>query len=302
MIIDDHRIEQKDTKTKMDLSMLVRLIVRFFCLQWTDAQVDDLLAKLQKQPEQPPDEADDENLAELFDEIGVHDARNQTDIADLKQASRAKQTRKVVLLKAKAAELKRCRAVLAASRQRRRASAKVKPRAKAKASPEQPLLPLPAPPEQAPAPEPATFGPPPLADGVVGQADERPAREPAASSIGPAPGDHMPGERWPAMYSTPDILKVLAPEGVTISLDEPGCRWKATMLDGGMLPSFGFGPRSGRSRREALELCLDEVWSWPGMGTRHSRAFVSEVPADAWRGVLDPRDERPRKYRKLALA
>lgn len=312
MVTDDYSIPKGEKNHT--IADLVEIIVRYFYPKWSDEQVAAFMASLQKQATMPETtEAEDETLAELLDEIGVHDARNQADIVDMKQTAKANRTRRMVGLKAKAAELKKCRVALAASRQLARtakAKGRGKARAKAKApmaSPTRALVPLPPPVVQADMP-PAPASPPgvlALEDaGAVAEraASRRRSAEAASSSsqaAAPQPGEHLPRERWPAMYTTPEILKELAPAGIVISLDEAGCRWKAKDPDVGVLPSYGFGPRSGRTRREALEMCLDEVWAMTS-ATRPANAYVSDVPPALWRGTLDPREERPRKYRKCS--
>ena len=126
---------------------------------------------------------------------------------------------------------------------------------------------------------------------------------------GPQPGaaelasDGLPPDAAPAleprrpavrMYTTPEVLRSLCPSLGSIYLDIPGCRVRSK-FDGEQLPSVCFGPMSGSNRKEAVEKALDNLWSHSEQ-RRPATSHVDSVPWDVWGGVLDTREEHPRKY------
>ena len=148
-------------------------------------------------------------------------------------------------------------------------------------------------------PLPPPLLPPPLADGDAGANDDAHARhdgQPGAPHAEPPRPRARPIGPVVRMYSTPQLLKQLSPPGCTVTIDIPACRWSAR-YNGEILPTIGFGPHSGMSRAEALDILLAHVWSMHP-GARPDTATVEAIPAEAWDGLLDERLEQPRKYVK----
>ena len=63
--------------------------------------------------------------------------------------------------------------------------------------------------------------------------------------------------------------------GFTMHVDEYAQRWRFEAFSTS-LPSIGFGVRSGRAKRQALEQALDAIWDASGMA-RPEAAFVGSV-------------------------
>ena len=149
---------------------------------------------------------------------------------------------------------------------------------------------------------------PPIEDAVVEPPPLPPPPAPppevaplVAASLEPAPlpSTELAPSRAPhvRMYSTPMLLRELSPPGFTISLDVPGLRWRCRCPDGVTLPSQGFGPTMGTDRKRSLNVMLDVAWATHG-GERPPTSRLESIPADRWGGVLDDREEVPRRYNR----
>ena len=102
---------------------------------------------------------------------------------------------------------------------------------------------------------------------------------------------------WGRMYSTPPSIASLAPPGFVLSVDVPGCRWRGTDAQGCYIPQVSFGPKSGRTRREALEIMLDCQWSASGH-SRPATAYLSQVDPTSYGSFFDVAEEQPRSYKR----
>ena len=129
----------------------------------------------------------------------------------------------------------------------------------------------------------------------LAQADAGPSEAAGAEAPAHGIGFRMPGVRE---YNTPDLIKQLVPAlpGCSVSMDQVACRWRSR-AHGRILPQVGFGPSSGMTRKTSLEVCLDALWAQVSIA-RPEHAWVSAIPEDCWGGLLDEREERPRKYNR----
>ena len=109
----------------------------------------------------------------------------------------------------------------------------------------------------------------------------------------PPPRPRVIARPW---STTPEMLRSLVPQlkGYTVLLDEDQCRW-VSKADGVLMPSQSFGPRSGRSRSETLEAALVALWARAGQD-RPLDTIVENIEPTWWEGILDAREERPRKW------
>lgn len=301
-ICDDVGFRTDDLPSHHSQKDLLEALARFLFKHYDADQLAAMLENLlSAKPAPKNDFIADEQLADLLEEITVHDACNIGDINELKKNVKVIRAQTLSQLKADAKKSQQKsknkrgignRVPLLRRRlaRRRRPGAEVPEGSAAAAAAEAPEGDVqPAALEDAPPSE-----PPPA------HADDGPPLaivEQDASSVAPPSHARRPILfREPSRYTTPQILKALVPDmpSTSISLEEPACRW-AGKLGGDRLPSVGFGPLSPFDRRQALEQMLDTMWAASGR-PRPATAYVSAVAPHAWGGTLDPREERPRKY------
>ena len=285
-------------------ALLSKLIRKVF-----EGSTDDVIDKLVEQCVNAAVLSDplatDPDMEDVIEEICLHDSDNVGEVGDLRKAVRNRRVKNMVALR----RLQREKA----ARAKAKAKGKGKRRAKAKAKPVATLVaahdPLPMPPLPVVVPdalsEPLPDAPPPPAAPEVGPVpppDSDLPAHPASSSAGPI--DDAP-RRPPSlihgtMYSTPDLVASLCPPGTSCALDVPGVRWR--LVSTGYLPSYSvsFGPRSGISRRVALETALDMLWGSVGLD-RPDWAYVAALAPEEWGDCFDhDGPEIPRKYARAS--
>ena len=126
--------------------------------------------------------------------------------------------------------------------------------------------------------------------------------EPSASADAPPPS--APSDAPPSappldrsrVYTTPELVQRLLPQdgSCKLAMDQVALRWRFAVR-GVNLPSIGFGPRSGLTRAESLDLAVEQIWIQHG-SPRPAWARVDTIPWDAWQGVLDARVEVARRH------
>ena len=250
----------------------------------------------------------DEKLGDLLEEITLHDAQNAGDVKELRASLRQRATVAISqareVLRTQARKKKRARILAKAkSKAKKMIKGKAKPKPKALKGPDE----LPPPFLGA---EPALADPPPLALVPLAPLPTEVGDEQPHTPLAPPLGDSVPAPDGPpplpppplaprapgvVEYTTPQLLKTLIPEapGFSISLDVPACRFRGKAR-GQVLPSVGFGPWTGRSRREALDSILTTIWAHCD-DVRPPDTYIDAVAPELWGGILEPRVEQPRK-------
>ena len=99
-------------------------------------------------------------------------------------------------------------------------------------------------------------------------------------------------------YPSPNVFKRLIPglPRYALMLDSRACRFRGK-ANREVLPSIGFGPRTGRSRRRALQLMLDVIWTEAGVPQPEGKT-IDAIPTADWGDLLDDRVEAPFETRR----
>lgn len=243
------------------------------------------LAGFKKKQAAPPIS---EDLADILEEVAMHDVDNMQDLSELKQQLKGHRLATLDRLRKQVKQVKVSRM---AKRQanKNRAKAKAKSKGKGRDPAKQPAPATQAAPLAAlPAPAPDESEAPPAQAAIV------PFDPSSSQPAEPRQKRNLPRGR---MYSTPAVVADLKPPDCSVSLDVPQCRWKGITAQGASV-SAGFGPNSvWGGRRVALEAILDELWSTSDH-RREQRHYVAAVPASSFEGCLDVTDDKPRKYAK----
>ena len=236
---------------------------------------------------------------EVVEEMMMHDPNNLSELKEVKQALRSKEARELNQLRNENRALKAARAKAKSSAKAKAAKAKAKavasagaaPKAAPVAAPVGPILPLGL-------PDPAPSDPASSSGDLHPVAPEAPPPPSAPEEPPPHPSEpSAPSEPRVVLFRTPvEALEGLSPPGVRLSIDQNSCRWRGR-FNGVDLPSVSFGPKSGNSRRQSLELMLEQAWIHTG-AARPAHPRVDDVDPAAWDGVLDDREEKPKKYVK----
>ena len=93
------------------------------------------------------------------------------------------------------------------------------------------------------------------------------------------------GVAGPRVGFTPACLQSLIPPDSKCRLDINARRWRANVYDE-LIASVGFGGRSGRTRREALDENLSSMWVHHG-SDRPAHPCVDDIEPSEWGGALD---------------
>ena len=315
---DDEVNDPSETTLRQMLRKLCELL--FDC----NDVVDKIIEQYCDKPSKKEKEYHDPEVMDVLDEIALNDPDNLAEFKELRSEMRKAHMRKLNETAAKNRRLLRevARAKKAKAKARARAKAKAKAKAKTARVPrrhrriwgrlqnkngeqstphgkslaentaagEEVRAAKPTN-DDAPVPSAQDAGNPAAELGVSGQ---ELVRANAIEDAGEHGQSHGCAPRVVMYRTTSAIERLIPPKGVSLSIDEHSCRWRAK-VHGERIASVGFGPKCTFDRKGALNHMLDKIWAHYGE-ERPAHPTIDEIDPALWAGQLDPRQEQPTKY------